>query len=172
MAAMASVTSIVIAAISVATVTRCRDTIDVHNPVAASDDTGNRTLELTAAALKLDLVKGHAVTTRTNPLGIPAVIEVNIAEADIMCFIPDRPATGTNRAASCLAVAIAPITVAIVAISTTIIVIPDRAIASIVDAQTDRTIAGLNRDTAREGWTALTMFGERGRCEEQRRRNS
>lgn len=169
---MAAVAAIIIAAIAVATLTACRDAIDVHNSVTITNDARYRAFQITTATFELDLVKGHSVASWANAFGIASIVEVDIAEADISGFIDDGPAASTDGLTAFQAIIKTSITIAIVSIATPIIVITDRAIAAIVDAQTDCTVSGLDRDTAREGWTALTMFGERGRCEEQRRRKS
>ncbi len=153
----------------VATLSALRDAMDLADLITASDDTGNRALNVTSAGFKLDLVKGHAESPRSDLFGIATIIKVDIPEAEIVRFIANGPATGADRAAFHLPVILAVAIIAIMAVMT-VGVVANRAMTAIVIAEMQGAIAGLYRNAAGHAFARFAMVGQRWCGEEQRRR--
>ncbi|MEM7638070.1 MAG: hypothetical protein AAF269_03315 [Pseudomonadota bacterium] len=148
-----------------ATLSALRDAMDLANLIAASDDTGNRTLNVTPAGFKLDLVKGHAESPRSDLFGMATIVEVDIPEAEIVSFSAYGAAAGPNGLALRLPVRLMSI-VAMVAVTR----IADRAVAAIGITEMQGAIAGLYRNAAGHAFARFAMVGQRWCGEEQRRR--
>lgn len=150
---------------AMSSVAASRNTVDLTDLVAASDDTGDRTFKVAAATFELDLIEGDAEAAWSNPFRVSTIVEVDIVEAEIISLGADRTATGTDGPAfhaTYIAVAIVTIMAArIIAI---------RPVPAITEVEVKTTIVGLNRDRATDALARIAMVGERRRGEEQRRR--
>ena len=106
-----------IVAFTVTAATRFRDAPDIAYLVPAANHTSHGTFNLAAPGFELNFIERHTVSARANLLGIATIVEVDIREAAIMRFIPNRPATGPNRLPFGLSVIVAiVIVVAVIAI--------------------------------------------------------
>lgn len=153
----------------VSTVSPLRDAIDLADLIAASDDTGDRTFYVAASGLELDFVEGHAEAARANLFGVTTLIKVDISETEIVRFIPNSPATGTNSPALHLPEILAIIIIAMLAIMA-VRAVANRAMTTRVIAEMQCAIASLHRDAASDAFAGLAMIGQGWCCEEQRRR--
>lgn len=146
-----------------------RNTVDLTDLVATTDDTGDRAFKVAAATFKLDLIEGDAETARSDPFGITSIVKIHIVEAEIVRFSADGTATGTDGS-TFHATHIAAITmIAITSIMTTSIV-AIRPVSSIAEIEVKATIVGLNRNRTTDALARIAMVGERRCGEEQRRR--
>lgn len=153
----------------VAAIASHRDAANVTNLVPAPNNTGYRALKIPAIAFKLNLVEGHAISARANLFGIATALKINISEAEIMRFIADRPAAGSDGPALGLAIAIIIIAMTIMPVSVAGR-IADRCVPLRTNTELKRAISRFERHTACDVFSRLSMVCERGRCEEQRRR--
>ena len=153
----------------VSAVPTLRDAVNLAHLIAAANNAGYGALNVSTAAFKLDLVKGHAEPARANLLGISTIIEINIVEADIIRFGANSPAASANGppfhlphlASSVKAVAIAIMAFGRVSV---------RPISAVPDVQIQAAIVGLNRNRTTHLFARFAMVGERRCGEEQRRR--
>ena len=76
-----------------------RDAVNPANFVTAADNAGHRPLKIAATAFKLHLIKGDSEPARANLFGIAAMLKIDIAEAEMIGLVADRPSTGANSAA-------------------------------------------------------------------------
>lgn len=142
-----------------------RNTVDLTDLVAASDDTGDRAFKVAAATFEFDLIECHTEAARADAFSITSIVKVDISEAKIISLGADRAATGTDgpafHATYIAAVIVTIMTTSIVAI---------RPIATIAEIEVKTTILGLNRNRAIDARARFALVGERRRSEEQRRR--
>ena len=89
---------------SVATLSALRDAVNLANLIAASDNAGDRTLNVPPARFKFDLIKGHTKTARPDLFGISAIVEIDISKTKIVSFCSDCASAGANGLTFCLSV--------------------------------------------------------------------
>ena len=154
---------------AVSAIPTLRDTINLANLVAASNDTGDRALEFSAAAFEFHLIESDPEPARPDLLGIAAIIEVDIPEANIVGLCPNGASTCANGASLHLP----QFTPTIIMIAITVMAlgfVSVRPVSAVPDVQIQTAIIGLDRDGATDIFARFAMVGERRRGEEQRRR--
>ena len=156
-------------AAAMSSVPASRNTVDLTDLVAASDDTGDRTLNIPASAFEFHFIEGDAEPTRTDALGIAPVFKIDIVEAEIIGLSANGASTGTDGPAFHTAHITAVAIIAIAAIMPAGIV-AIRPVSAVSEVQVQAAILGLNRDGAINALARIAMVGERRRGEEQRRR--
>ena len=144
------------------------DAANVANLVAASNNTGHRTLYVAAPCLELDFIEGDTETARTNLFGIASIIEVDVTEAAIMRFFADRTSASANRLPFHLTVGALIAVMTIMAVAT-IGIVPNGSITAIVDIELQGTVSGLHRNAASHAFARVAIVGQ-GWCSEEQRR--
>lgn len=151
---------------AMATIAALRNAVDLANLVAAPYDAGHRPFNIAATTFKLDLIKGDAVTTWPDLLGITTIIEIDIPEPEIIGFTSDGLPASPNGLAFSLAVIVAIVVVTVVAIAR----VADRTVAAIAIAKMQAAIASLYGNASGHSFLRRAMVGQGWRCEEQWRR--
>ncbi len=146
-----------------------RNTVDLTDLVAASDDTGDGAFNVAAATLEFDLIECHTESARADAFSITSIVKVDISEAKIISLGADRAATGTDGPAFHATYIAAIAMIAIAAIMPARIVAV-RPVSAVSEIEVQAAIVGLNRNRAIDARARFALVGERRRSEEQRRR--